>query len=127
MYFERTATASVSVSDSNLYLYQNEKALKATEEGCVPSLLQNEAEFARICDDTVVNDGKLVAVVTKESEIFEETNSGWCGDVPREVEIVAWGYVSEKTASGIEGTSSPRQPGMRRLGAKRSAENNNER
>lgn len=63
----RTATASVSVSDSNLYLYQNEKTRKTTETEYVPSLLQNEAEFARICDNTVVNDGELVAVVIKES------------------------------------------------------------
>jgi len=41
-----------------------------------PSLLQDEAEFARICDDTVVNDGEFVAVVTKWSRGFEEGLTG---------------------------------------------------
>jgi len=43
MYFVRTATASVSVSDSNLYLYRNEDGMEMAGKEYIPSLLQNEA------------------------------------------------------------------------------------
>jgi hypothetical protein len=37
--------------------------------------LQNEAEFAGIGDDTVVNDGKFVAVATNMSDTFDRMNN----------------------------------------------------
>jgi hypothetical protein len=44
-----------------------------------PPLLQNETKLARIGDDTVVNDGELVAMVTKRLDGIDRVNNWCCG------------------------------------------------